>query len=110
MYRLTRRTPLSSGQKQGDIIQDGELKKRTIDRMLATGTLVRVSTPPLSELPGWDDRAGLLARAGVITVEDLLEADRSKLTKATKKTVTTIRRWQAEARKAIEAAPPGDHN
>jgi hypothetical protein len=110
MYRLTRRTPLSSGQKQGDIIQDGDLKQTTILKMLSTGTLVRVSTPPLSELPGWEERAKLLAKAGVITVQEFIEADRQKLARVAKKTATTIRRWQAEARKAIEPEPPDDHD
>lgn len=108
MYRLTRRTPLSSGQKQGDIIQDGELKRKIIDKMLASGTLVRVSTPPLDELPGWETRAKLLAKAGIRTVQDLIEADMAELRKATKKTTTTIRRWQTEAKKAIEVSPPKD--
>jgi hypothetical protein len=108
MYRHTRRTPLSSGQRQGDIIQDGDLKPKTIQALLSAGTLVRVSTPPLSELPGWKTRAKLLAKAGIITVQDFIEADKAKLIKVTKKTATTVNRWKAEAKKAIEVNPPPD--
>jgi hypothetical protein len=110
MYRLTRRTPLSTGQRQGDIIQDGDLKGKTIQKFLATGTLVRVSTPPLTELPDWEKRAGLLEKAGIITIQDLIEASPAQLVRATKKARTTVRRWQAEAKKAIEIPPPDDND
>jgi hypothetical protein len=110
MYRLTRRTPLSTGQRQGDIIQDGDLKPKTIQIFLVSGTLVRVSTPPLTELPGWEKRAELLKKAGIITIQDLLEASPTGLVRQTKKSRTTVKRWQIEAKKAIEVKPPDDHD
>lgn len=97
MYRMVRHTPLSTGHKYGDIIKDGELAPATMTRMLASGTLVRVSTPPLSELPEWDRRAAALALAGVFTVSHLIEANVSNLARSTKKPAKIIKQWQDEA-------------
>jgi hypothetical protein len=94
---MVRRTPLSTGQKYGDIIKDGELSPNTIARMLESGTLVRVATPPLSELPDWDKRAGTLAMAGVFTVTQLIEANVSNLAKSIKRPAKIIKQWQDEA-------------
>lgn len=97
MYRMVKHTPLSTGQKYGDIIKDDELSSSTIQKMLSSGTLVRVSTPPLSELPEWEKRADILVRAEIITVTQLLEANVTELAKAIKKPVKIIKQWQDEA-------------
>lgn len=97
MYRMVKHTPLSTGQKYGDIIKDGELSANTLARMLASGTLVRVSTPPLSELPEWEKRADILAIANIFTVSHLLEADVSNLARSIKKPAKIIKQWQDEA-------------
>lgn len=98
MYRMVRHTPLSSGHKYGDIVRDGELSPATIQRMLESGTLVRVSTPPLSELPGeWENRARILAQAGIVTVTHLIEANVTELAKATRRPAKIIKQWQDDA-------------
>lgn len=105
MYRLTRRTPLSTGQKQGDIIRDGELSPSTIRKLLRSGTLARVSTPPLAETPGnWDGSLKRLEQAGVVTLEDLIMANPAKLAKVVNKTSGTIKRWQAQAESLLKPA------
>lgn len=112
MYRMVRHTPLSSGQKYGDIIRDGELSPATIQKFLTSGTLVRVSTPPLSELPQWEKRPELaaLARANVITIEDLMRADENKLAKVIKKSARTIRQWQEEATQWLNPELPEEND
>jgi len=111
MYRMVRHTPLSSGHKYGDIIRDGELSPATIQKFLASGTLVRVSTPPLSELPQWEKRPELaaLARANVITIEDLIRANETELAKAIRKSVRTIRQWKDEVMVWLNPEPPKEN-
>lgn len=111
MYRMIRHTPLSSGQKYGDILRDGDLSARVIDKLLQSGTLVRVSTPPLSELPQWEKRPELaaLARVHVITIEDLIRADENKLAKVIKKSVRTIRQWKEEATQWLNPELPEEN-
>lgn len=96
MYRYVRRTPLDTGHKYGDILRDGDLKPATIEAFLASGILVRISTPPLSEIPTFEKRCELLAQANIITVADLIKANPGQTAKKTKKSVSTIRRWQSE--------------
>ena len=106
MYRMVKRsTPLATGQKYGDIIRDGELKPEVINRLLRGGTLVRVSTPPLSELPDWDRQAEILAKVGVRTISELAEYDAIKLAKEVKKPVRIIKQWQDEALAWLNPTP-----
>lgn len=97
MYRMTRHTPLSTGQKYGDIIRDGDLSPATIERMLASGTLNRITTPPLSELANWGKRSELLAAVGIITIEDMSRANAEELAGKLKKPAHLIQKWQDEA-------------
>lgn len=97
MYRHVRYTPLDTGHKYGDILKDGDLKPKVIEKFLSAGILVRVLTPPLSEIPAFEKRFELLAKASVITIEDLTSADPGQVAKKIKKSAVTIRRWQSEA-------------
>ena len=106
MYRLIRRTPLSTGQQYGDIIRNGDLSQTAIDTMLASGTLVRVTVPPLSEIPVFEERSDILIRAGIRTLGDLIDATSADLASKINKSVTTARRWQAEAIKCLEPPRP----
>jgi hypothetical protein len=95
---MTRHTPLSTGQKYGDIIKDGDLCPTTICILLDKGILTRVSTPPLSELSEmWEKRARKLNKAQVVTISDLIEANVPDVAKAIKMSSSTVRRWQIEA-------------
>lgn len=105
MYRYVRKIPSSKGHKYGDVLKDGDLKARTIEILLAKGTLVRVTTPPLTEIPNFEGRARQLVAAGITTIEDLAEADAKKTAKVIHKSPSTIRRWQSEA---MEWLAPND--
>lgn len=97
MYRYVRQTPLDTGHKCGDILKDGDLKPETIKLFLEKGTLVRVTTPPLTEIPKFEKRVEALARADILTIDDLVMANPTKVAKKVLKAQSTIRRWQAEA-------------
>lgn len=110
MYRLVKHTPLSTGHKYGSIIRDGELSPATITRMLESGTLSRVSAPPLSELPDWEERAGQLVEVGIITVDDLLKANVNQLAKKLKKASKTVKQWQDEVLKWLNPEPDNNND
>ncbi len=97
MYRYVRQTPLDTGHKYGSILKDGDLKEKTISKFLKTGTLVKITTPPLSEIPNFDKRSKLLAKVNIDTIEDLISANANEVAKKIKKSAITIRRWQSEA-------------
>lgn len=99
MYRMVKHTPLSSGHKYGDILRDGDISAAAVQKMLLSGTLVRVSTPPLSELPGeeWEKRAATLMMHGIVTVQNLIEADITELARKLKRPARIIKQWQDEA-------------
>ena len=98
MYRMTKRTPLATGQQYGAIIKDGELSATTIQALLSKGILARVTTPPLSELSEcWEKRAEKLRAANVRTIDDLIQAKPVAVARAIQMTARTVRRWQQEA-------------
>jgi hypothetical protein len=87
---------LSTGEKRGDPPVDGS-KFKNLDILVKVGALARVSTPPLLELPGWTKRAEKLAGGGIITVEDLLDADPKKVARLFGyKTTSGVERWKTE--------------
>jgi hypothetical protein len=109
MYRWTRRTPLDTGHKYGDIIRDGELGAKSIRRFLASGSLVPVSSPPLSEVPGrWDPYLDDLSGAGIEDLKTLLDTGPKELASSIGKSIRTVKRWQADAEKALK--PPPDES
>lgn len=50
-----------------------------INALVGVGAISRVSSPPLSELPGWEQRAKTLAVMGVNTAEDFVEFDDTEI-------------------------------
>jgi hypothetical protein len=97
MYRYTRKVPLTTGQQYGAVIRDGDLKPKVIEKFLATGTLIKISTPPLSEIPAYEKRSKELLKASIQTIEDLIECNATEVAKKLNKSTVTIRRWQSEA-------------
>lgn len=111
MYRYTRQTPLSTGQKYGAIIKDGDLPAHTIERFLASGTLIKMELPPLAVLPDdWQERREILAVANIFTIGDLLGADVRQLSRATGKTSKIIREWKTEAERWLDNPNRPTHN
>lgn len=105
LYRVISRTPLSTGHKQGDIIKEGELKH--IAKLLAAGRVAEVASPPLSELPGWANKAKLLEPTGILTVQELIECDEAAVSERLGyKTTSTVRRWKREVERWL--SPPRD--
>jgi len=107
-YRVIKRTPLSTGQEQGDLVDSSRFKQSTLDRLIISGTIAEVFMPPLAELPGWAGRAARLEPLGIVTVNDLIESDAETI-KAIKKefkyrTITPIKRWQEEALQWLKPA------
>lgn len=70
---------LSNGTQAGRLDRLAHLKAEQIDKLLLKGAIARISAPPLAELPGWADRAALLAPAGIIDAEQFLEADAAQI-------------------------------
>jgi hypothetical protein len=99
--RWTRLAPADTAPpiKYGEVVRadDPRLSQRIKERFIASGTLAPIQTPPLAELPDWEERAGLLAEAGVITISDLAEASDRSLARTTGKTPRIIRQWREEA-------------
>jgi hypothetical protein len=110
LYRWTKRTPAGTTPpiKYGEVIRanDARLKAEARDQLIKSGTLAPVTTPPLSELPGWEERAETLQRVGVITITDLLAVNVAGLAKSLKRTPRTIRDWQSEAERWLNPEQP----
>jgi hypothetical protein len=98
LYQVVKQTPLSTGQRYGDVVSGDRFQPATLDRLVAGGVLTAIQTPPLSVLPGWSRRAEKLAGAGVHTVEQLLDMDDAKLaTLFNQRGTKNARRWKEEA-------------
>ena len=102
-YRVVKRnTPLNSGHRYGDIISDTEMNSRVIEALLANNIITRASTPPLSEVPGWEKRAEKLEVVGIVTIENLLETEPKEIAKLLGyKRHSHIAKWQDNAREWI---------
>jgi hypothetical protein len=110
LYRWTKRTPAGTTPpiKYGEVIRAGDsrLKAEARDQLIKSGTLAAVTTPPLSELPDWEERAETLQRVGVVTIADLLAVNVAGLAKSLKRTPRTIRDWQSEAERWLNPEQP----
>jgi hypothetical protein len=115
IYRVLR--GLSCGNKPGAIegvIHEGSLtrlewlKPEQIDVLMEVGAVSRAATPPLVVLPGWKLRAEKMRPLGIVTAEDVIEANTEHLAKAMGVKPQTAARWQAELKAAIvvSAQPP----
>ena len=102
LYRV--RKLLSTGHQPGDVVQGTDFREGVAEILVEKEMLVEVSTPPLSQLPGWRTRAKALARAGIITVQDLLDTEEEAIRKAVEhKTTRAVKKWKQEAVKWLTA-------
>lgn len=99
-YRILKDT--SDGHKRGQIVDGSDLQDYAIEPLLRKKVIARVAFPPLVILPGWSQRAGRLARLGVVGVGDLLEADTEELAAGLRIRPATLDRWRDEALTAAE--------
>lgn len=102
-YRVIKKTPLSTGQTYGELVDGSRFKENVLNALLDSGAISEVFMPPLSELPGWETRAPRLALLDVVKVQDLLEATPETFEAIKKefryKTNAPIVKWQEEALK-----------
>ena len=77
LYRIAQN--VSKGGLRGAIVSGSiwPLEHRKI--LEAVGAIVPISTPPLRELPGWEEQAILLAEENVIMLDEFIEADSERL-------------------------------
>jgi hypothetical protein len=72
------------------------LSEESATKLLAVGSIARVSSPPLTELPDWDGRTRRLAVRGIFDAEQFLLADDGDLAEWTGHSVDTVRLWKEE--------------
>ena len=108
IYRVTTPTPFADGKTQGDLILRGEYSDRVIAGLIKNGKIAKAATPPLSVLPGFSLMAKLVAKIGIVTVEEFIEADQERIQQATGwKQERTVIKWKDRAARAlcVPAAP-----
>ena len=69
--------------------------------LLAVGAVSIATGPPLSQLPGWKLRTAILAKVGIETVEELIDADAAKLAALVGRSERAIEHWQQAALQAL---------
>jgi hypothetical protein len=94
LYRVLK--DLSTGHKRGDVVEGSQFKM--LDLLVAKNALAPISTPPLAELPGWTKRLEKMQELGIVTVQDLLDADSEAVARVFGyKSTAGIERWKKEA-------------
>ncbi len=74
LYRIHVSVQVEGGRRYraGEIAELKEVSKEGIETLLGKEVISIARTPPLSVLPGWDERSKVLAEEGIEDVEDLL--------------------------------------
>jgi hypothetical protein len=104
LYRVLR--PLTTGHMPDDIVDGTRFSSQILKVLLEKKALAEVRPPPLSELPGWEERAAKLRKIGVVTVRDLLDADDDELRRLFNyKRTSTITKWKKQAEEWLHAEP-----
>lgn len=85
----------------GTVTELDWLSEENIDKLTQLGCVHKLEMPPLEVLPGWDTRAKALKKDNVMTVEDFLEADTRMLSKAVRKSASTVNSWKRDLRKYV---------
>jgi len=103
-------TPLGSGPRKGDVVDESEFPAHLIARLIQVGAIAPVAYPPLSALAGWTRRAEICAeKLGVETVDDFLALDDETIAEAFDYQPRTIQRWRSELREAV-SVPTGTND
>ena len=74
MYRVNQSLLVRNERIPAGKVMSLPFSAKTIDALLASGAISEIAAPPLSILPGWEERAINLAGIEVITVTDFLAA------------------------------------
>jgi len=101
LYRILRN--LSTGPRRGDIVDERHFKNaEIIDILIGVNAIAPVSGPPLTELPGWERRAQILAEHGIENTMTFIETDNAALMGIFNyKREATIEKMKEEVRKGL---------
>jgi hypothetical protein len=96
LYRVLRSLETKSGIiRQGDFITSSSFPARSLEKLEASGAIGLLHAPPLSELPDFDG-AEQLATIGIVSADQLLEADSDMIKTQSGIDAATLHAWQAE--------------
>jgi len=102
-YRVTSITPFNNGLKNGDLFNDKE-GNINIPALLAAGRIAVAQSPPISEILKLANVAPKFHEVGVVTVQELIDADSLELAKQLGyRTRKPIERYQEIAQEALKA-------
>ena len=92
LYRVHSKlsTPTGATYKQGTIQTLSRISAKGIEMLLDKGAITEVMAPPLSVLPGWEEKAAELERAGIADAIQFLATDLIELSSRLKYTVTEL--------------------
>ena len=65
---------LSIGVKRGELFKHTRLSERARIILTDRGIIAPVNAPPVAAIEGWEERAAELEAAGVVTIDQLIEA------------------------------------
>jgi hypothetical protein len=104
LYRVLR--ALTTGHVPDDVVDGSRFSPRVLEALLRVRALAEVRPPPLSQLPGWGERAAKLRTIGVVTARDLLEADDDEVRRLFNyKRTSTVVKWKKQAEEWLHAEP-----
>lgn len=85
LYRLQSDLSSADGHhyKRGEVSALGRVSQKSLARLLEKGCITEVKGPPLGILPGLEQLADQLEAEGVVTSNELLEADLGELAEET---------------------------
>lgn len=96
LYRVLRSLETKRGLiHQGDFITSASFSSISLEKLEEAGAIGLLHAPPLSELPGFDG-AAQLATIGIVSADQLLEADSGMIISRLGITADTLHDWQNE--------------
>ena len=103
LYRTLERLTGSKGVYPMDIVSDlRKISAGAIKVLLEKKRIVLVQAPPLRVLPGWKEKAAVLAPLGIEDVSQLVTADLDKVAEKLDTPVEDLRRAAQDARQWVE--------
>jgi len=100
VYRVLR--PLSTGHKVGDLLFKEDLEKISVGPLVEANAISEVRCPPLSVLPGWEERAEVLKRYNIVKADEFVEACDTLLRFIFRQPPRVIRNWKEEVIELIK--------
>lgn len=96
LYRVLRSLETKRGLiHQGDFITSAAFSSTALEKLEQAGAISLLYAPPLSELPDFDG-AQQLASIGIVSADQLLEADSDMIKSQLGINTATLQAWQIE--------------